>query len=131
MTEFDTQAHIQEIQEHLASKELTVDMHTALALELIGHVLAAKADQLTIALYETATTNLTATSSDPTTPAGPTGTPEFEHQVEDLAARLWETDQRKITGARHFHNEYTSIQDHYRDQAAYLLAPELSEEHEH
>ena len=131
----DMHDRIDEIRARLETGSLNFEHHTALATELHALIIATRLDQLAVAIYETNTPGAEHTEPAPPgafPPPGtfPPGTPEFNGEVEVLAARLWETDQATTTAAREFADEYSAVQDRYRDQATYLLAPELMEEND-
>ena len=123
---------IDTIRARLETGSLNFEHHTALATELHALIIATRLDQLTVAIYETNTPAAEPTPPGAFPPPGtlPPGTPEFDGEVEALAAWLWETDQTNRTAAREFADEYSAVQDRYRDQATYLLAPELMEEND-
>ena len=128
----DMHERIDAIRARLEDAGLNFDHHAALATELQALIIATRLDQLAVAIYETSTPGAELSPPGAFPPPGtfPPGTPEFNGEVEVLAARLWETDQTTTTAAREFADEYQAVQDRYRDQATYLLAPELMEEND-
>ena len=54
--------------------------------------------------------------------------PEFAVQVEQVAENLWKADPGKNTPARNFREDYSAVQDRYREMAVNLLDPSGSED---